>query len=72
MLGNVWEWCEDFYRGYPTARMVSPTGPTTGTNRLVRGGSWYYKSSYCRGSQRNDDNSDDADSVLGFRAVRTP
>lgn len=40
MLGNVWEWCLDCYGPYPTGEVVDSIGPTSGTHRVVRGGSW--------------------------------
>ena len=72
MLGNVWEWCQDFYANYPTASMVNPTGPMTGTTRLLRGGSWNYTSKSCRGSSRGAVNPSFAYIDFGFRAVMTP
>ncbi len=39
MLGNVQEWCSDYYAAYPTETMTDYTGPTTGTQRVHRGGS---------------------------------
>ena len=43
MLGNVWEWCQDRYGEYPSEPVEpveDPIGPTEGTTRVVRGGSW--------------------------------
>ena len=73
MAGNVWEWCQDWYEPYSSASVTNPTGPTTGTSRLMRGGSW--RSNYgdnCRGSQRNYGGPLYAGDLVGFRAVRTP
>ena len=72
MLGNVYEWCQDFSSNYPTVSMVNPTGPRTGRDRLLRGGSWLNSSSNCRGSQRNFNSPDNAFDNFGFRVARTP
>ena len=40
MIGNVWEWCSDWHGDYPTGRMTDPTGPSSGSNRVSRGGCW--------------------------------
>ncbi len=55
MTGNVWEWCSDRYGSsyYSSSPINNPSGPTTGSYRVFRGGSWYYRASYCRVASRS-------------------
>ena len=75
MHGNVLEWCEDRYGSnyYAQSPEVNPSGPISGSNRVLRGGSWNNSSSLGRASDRFDVSPGDDDYVgLGFRAARTP
>ena len=74
MIGNVLEWCSDWYGDYwygdySTASVTNPTGLSSGADRVRRGGSWYYGAglalSAFRSMSRPGNRSDD----LGFRPV---
>ena len=71
MHGNVWEWCEDWCGDYPSGSVTDPTGPSTGSNRVCRGGSWCCLAAYCRSARRYWLDRGDRDDALGFRLART-
>jgi len=70
MHGNVWEWVWDwFQKSYPLADVTDPTGPSGGSVRVIRGGSWSL-ARFCRSADRGIRPAGDRFNYLGFRLVR--
>ena len=67
MSGNVSEWCLDWFGNYKRSAQTDPQGPSCGSFRVIRGGSWFNDVRGCRLSCRNSDNPGCSDSILGLR-----
>lgn len=69
MSGNVWELCQDWYGSYSSNAVTNPTGPASGSSRVIRGGSWYGNARICRVACRNCSAPGYRGSVFGLRLV---
>lgn len=77
ITGNVWHWCNDFYKVdyYSESPADNPRGPESGANKVVRGGAWRFGPESCRSGYRYNESPGYADvcfgyDIYGFRCVR--
>jgi formylglycine-generating enzyme required for sulfatase activity len=69
MHGNVWEWCSDWHGDYPEGAITDPAGPKNGSNRVFRGGCWYYGAAFCRSALRSGSDPSYSNDRNGFRVA---
>ena len=70
MHGNVWEWVQDWYGTYAPEPVTDPQGPTSGSYRVIRGGSWINDAGFCRSAYRRYGLLGFRFGYLGFRLLR--
>jgi formylglycine-generating enzyme required for sulfatase activity len=72
MSGNVLEWCQDWYGSYSSNAQTNPNGPSGGSDRVLRGGSWFNRARLCRVSYRLDYSPGYGCHDFGLRLVLVP
>ena len=74
MHGNLWEWVQDWYSAtyYVLSPLNDPTGPVTGSPKVLRGGGWSIGRGAARSASRNQSVPNGASRNHGFRLARTP
>jgi formylglycine-generating enzyme required for sulfatase activity len=70
MAGNVYEWVADWFEPYRRIRQVNPTGPLSGSEHIIRGGSWGDDPGHIRAAVRSHMNVPDSSNFIGFRCAR--
>ena len=73
MHGNAFQWCSDWYSEnyYAASPENDPPGPDSGTERVIRGGTWNFRPLGARSAERNKTEPDSRNCSAGFRVVRT-
>ena len=71
MHGNVIEWVQDWYSGYPGTAQVDPSGPSSGSQRVARGGAWSREARECRSAKRFASYPEINHWATGFRLARS-
>lgn len=72
MFGNVWEWTSNWHAPHPETEQTNPTGPASGSRKVIRGCGWSANANACRSANRDAESKDNSSSVIGFRMVRVP
>ncbi|PKN78480.1 MAG: hypothetical protein CVU48_08280 [Candidatus Cloacimonetes bacterium HGW-Cloacimonetes-1] len=71
LSGNLSEWCWDIFAPYPSGPQVNPHGPSTGSQRVIRGGSWYSPEEMCQVTARSSGlPTQNQAASIGFRCVK--
>ena len=71
MSGYVYEWCQDWYGSYSASHQTDPIGPTSGANRVLRGGFRDEGAQNCRSAKRSQRSPDTTNASIGFRILRS-
>ena len=69
LSGNISEWVADWSESYSGGSELNPTGPISGTEKILRGCNWYFQPAYCRGAARPSALPDTRFDYLGFRCA---
>jgi formylglycine-generating enzyme required for sulfatase activity len=70
MHGNVSEWCQDWYGEYGSDLRTDPSGPKSGSGKIIRGGSWFSNAKNCRSASRFYWPPNSRSEFIGFRLVK--
>ena len=70
MNGNVSEWCQDWSEAYSSSAQTDPIGPSSGSARVLRGGSWFFYGWFLRSARRSNSSPSSSYHFLGFRLIK--